>query len=340
VSEHRARPAGEMRRRPVNLAPLVEAATPIDQRAAFRADVLAGLGEAQKWVPAKYFYDARCSQLFEEICALEEYYPTRVETGMLEHLAGEIGRRIGPGAALIEYGSGVSRKIRALLDVLVAPALYLPIDISGGHLEQAAFTLARDYPSLPVVPMVGDYTAADLVLPVPAGARPVVFFPGSTIGNLAPDDAVALLRQAVARVGPDGLMLVGVDLKKDPVILHRAYTDRRGVTADFNLNLLDRINRELDGDFVRAQFRHRAFYDSGQGRIEMHLVSLCAQTVRVAGRQFAFRVGETIYTENSYKYAIDEFQAMARRAGFVPEAAWQDPDRLFAIHLLRVGPFG
>ncbi|MSO77426.1 MAG: L-histidine N(alpha)-methyltransferase [Alphaproteobacteria bacterium] len=315
---------------------MIEAATQVDQRAAFRADVLAGLGKAQKAVPAKYFYDARGSALFEEICTLAEYYPTRTETAMLERLAPEIARHVGAGATLIEYGSGASRKIRALLEALPAPAAYMPIDISLGHLQASARRLALDYPGLPIVPVVGDYTAP-LNLPVPPGARLVIFFPGSTIGNLAPADAAALLAQAAGRVGRGGSMLVGVDLKKDPAILHRAYTDRRGVTADFNLNLLDRINRELDGDFRRAQFRHRAFYDPVRGRIEMHLVSLIGQAVSVEGQRFDFRVGETIHTENSYKYSLDEFRAMAGRAGFVPEAAWSDPDCLFAIHLLRAG---
>ena len=304
---------------------------------AFRTDVLAGLSRTPKSIPAKYFYDTPGSLLFEEITRLPEYYPTRTELEILSRHAAGIADLIGPGAVLIEFGAGASRKIRILLDALREPAAFIPVDIAGDHLRGAAAALEADYPGLTVLPVAADYTQ-DLDLPIHGslgGAKRVVFFPGSTIGNFTPDEARAFLRKtnAVARAG--GELIVGVDLKKDPAILHAAYNDARGVTAAFNMNLLARMNRELGADFDLSAFRHRAFYDEVRGRIEMHLVSLDDQTVRIGDRSFAFAAGETIHTENSYKFTITEFQALAAEAGFAPVRVWTDPENLFSLHYLR-----
>ena len=313
------------------------AAAVAPEQAAFLRDALAGLSQPQKAIPAKYFYDTRGSLLFEAITRLPEYYPTRTETGILAAHAGEMADLIGPEAVLIEFGAGASRKVRILLDALRRPALFMPIDISGEHLRQAAQALDADYPALRVVPVVGDYTQR-LDLPrdgAAADAKRVVFFPGSTIGNLTPDEARAFLGKTAGLLRGGGALLIGVDLKKDPAILHAAYNDAAGVTAAFNLNLLVRMNRELGADFDLATFRHRAFYNEAAGRVEMHLVSLRPQTVHLAGHAFPFAAGESIHTENSYKFTVEEFQHLAAGAGFAPARAWTDPDRLFSLHYMR-----
>jgi len=302
----------------------------------FREDVLAGLSLPQKALPPKYFYDARGSRLFEQICRLKEYYPTRSELALTRAHLAPIARFAGRGCVLIEYGSGEGRKSRLLIEAL-RPAAYVPVDISAAALGGAAARLRRRFPWLALHPVHGDFSLP-LAIPAAAGrGRRVVYFPGSTIGNLTPAEALAFLRMTRAQVGAQGAMLVGVDLKKDANLLHAAYNDARGVTAAFNLNLLARINRELGGDFDLRRFRHYAFYNAAPGRIEMHLVALARQTARVGRSRFRFAAGETIHTENSYKYSVEEFRALARRAGFDGKRVWLDRRGLFALHGLAAG---
>ncbi|WP_193367393.1 L-histidine N(alpha)-methyltransferase [Pelagibius marinus] len=297
----------------------------------FRAAVLSGLARHPKTLEPKFFYDERGSQLFDAITELEEYYPTRAETAALESHAAEIAAFVGRGASLVEFGSGSSVKTRLLLENLAGLRCYVPIDISGAHLQAAAERLAADY-ALPVIPVHADYTGA-FALPdvVPAAGR-LGFFPGSTIGNFDPPAAVAFLRRARDLLGPGARFLVGADLQKDAARLVAAYDDAQGVTAAFNLNLLRRINRELAGDFDLAAFRHEARYDPELGRIEMHLVSRAAQQVTIAGHSFSFAAGESIHTENSYKYTLESFADLARQGGWRSEAQWLDPEGLFSLH--------
>lgn len=299
------------------------------------AEVLAGLGRRPRAIPPKFFYDARGSALFEAITETPEYYLTRTELALLRAHAAEIAARVGRGSLLVEPGGGSCAKVRILLEGL-RPCAYVPMDISREHLRAAAEQVAAEFPWLEVHAACGDFTRR-LAMPaaLPAGPR-VAFFPGSSIGNFDPDAAVAFLAAVADLVGGDGFLLIGVDLKKDRAVLEAAYNDGAGITAAFNLNLLARINRELGADFDLSAWRHRAHYDPSLGRIEMHLVSLRDQQVRVAGHSFAFAAGETIHTENSYKYDSREFQALAVRAGFRPEAAWTDAGGLFSVHLLQV----
>lgn len=304
-----------------------------------RAEVLAGLQRLQKELPPKLFYDARGSRLFERICRLPEYYLTRTEIAILRTHGAEIGALLGPGCLLIEYGSGSSAKTRILLDALAYPAGYVPIDISREAVLAAASALASDYPELPLVPVWADYTRP-FKLPEPArrAQRRVVFFPGSSIGNFHLEEAEAFLRRAAGICGPRGHILVGVDLDKDPAILDPAYDDAEGVTAEFNLNMLVRLNRELGTDFHVEQFRHRAFYDRAHGRVEMHLVGLADQTVHVEEVEIAFAAGETILTECSYKHTLAGFAALARRAGLTVHRVWTDPQGWFSVQLLVAAP--
>jgi dimethylhistidine N-methyltransferase len=308
------------------------------QPADFRAEALAGLREEPKRIAPKFFYDKRGSELFDRICELDEYYPTRTETAILEQYAGEIAALVGEDSMLIEYGSGSSRKIRVLLDALGGRLTYIAIDISKEHLLESAAALSEAYPDLEVIAVCADYTRP-FDLPAssrrPSGNR-VVFFPGSTIGNLNPLDARRFLQTTAGRLGPNGSLLIGVDLKKDPKVLHAAYNDAEGVTAAFNMNLLRRMNEELGAEFDLSSFRHEAFYNRDAGRIEMHLVSLNDQQVRFNGTSVPFRSGETIHTENSYKFDIEEFHALAAEAGFRPERVWTDPRHLFSLHYLTV----
>lgn len=299
----------------------------------FAEELVAGLAARPRAVAPKWFYDAAGSALFERICELPEYYPTRTELAMLDQHAGAMAAAIGPGAEIVEFGAGASRKVRVLLDALEAPAGFVPVDISGEHLEAAAAQLRRERPGLVVRPVAGDYTAGPALALPPAAGRRVGFYPGSSIGNFDPAAAQALLvrfREALAGGG----LLIGVDLVKSPAVLHAAYNDAAGVTAAFNLNLLARANRELGADFDLAAWEHAAFYHPGLQRIEMHLVSRRAQRATVAGRVFEFEDGESIHTENSYKYTVDGFQALARRAGWAPQAVWTDGQRRFALHWL------
>ena len=303
-------------------------------RPAFHEDVVAGLSLPQKSLPPKYFYDAAGSRLFERICRLPEYYPTRAELSLTRACLKDIARFAGRGGALIEYGSGEGVKTRILLRGL-RPASYVPVDISEEALRRASVRLRREFPKLRIAPTLGDFSRPLEIPAFSARTRRVVYFPGSTIGNLDRDEAHAFLRMTRAQVGRAGAMLVGVDLKKDPVVLHAAYNDSRGVTAAFNLNLLARINRELGADFDLRRWRHYAFYNPALGRVEMHLCSLARQAVRVGSHRFEFARGETIHTENSYKYSVDEFQALARSAGFRPAKLWTDARKLFALHGLN-----
>ena len=297
-----------------------------------REDVIAGLSLPQKSLPPKYFYDAEGSRLFERICRLPEYYLTRAELSLTRAHLDAIARFAGRGCELVEYGSGASLKTRLLIRAL-GPSAYVPVDISAAALAGASRRLAREFPRLHLFAVTGDFSQP-LRLPVfraHAGGRRIVYFPGSTIGNLVPEEAQAFLKMTRGQVGRAGAMLVGVDLKKDASVLHAAYNDARGVTAAFNLNLLRRINRELGADFDLRRFRHYAFYNPAPGRIEMHLVSLRRQTVDVGAYRFEFAPGETIHTENSYKYSVEEFSALAADAGFRAAHVWQDARKRFAL---------
>jgi len=298
------------------------------------AEVMAGLARRPRSIPPKFFYDAHGSRLFDAITETAEYYPTRTETGILKANAAEISRRIGSGSLLVEPGGGSCAKVRILLEGL-RPCAYVPMDISRDHLWLAAEQMAAEFPWLEVHAACTDFTQ-QMTMPhtAPEGPR-VAFFPGSSIGNFDPEGAVNFLTTVAELVDEEGFLLIGVDLKKDKAILDAAYNDAGGITAAFNLNLLARINRELGADFDLDGWRHKAFYDEPQGRIEMHLVSQHAQRVTINGINFDFHKDETIHTENSYKYGIEEFQMLAQRAGFAGEAVWSDRERLFSVHLLR-----
>lgn len=303
----------------------------------FRRDILAGLSRPQKALPPKYFYDRRGSALFEQICELDEYYLTRVESALLAAHAREIGALLGSDCVLYEFGSGNSRKVGRLLEVLRGEPAYVAIDISRSHLIESASALAREYPHVRVTALCADFTQP-LWLPGidHARGRRVGFFPGSSIGNFGPCARMRLLRTMARMLKEGGVLLIGVDLKKDRRLLHAAYDDRKGVTAAFNLNLLVRINRELGADFRLDRFRHYACYDETRGRIEMHLESEAAQTVTMSGTCFEFTEGERIHTENSYKYSVQEFQRLAVRCGFQPLRVWSDTEGLFSLHALAV----
>jgi dimethylhistidine N-methyltransferase len=293
----------------------------------FRDDVVAGLSAPQKFLSPKYFYDAAGSRLFARICRLPEYYVTRAELALTRRHLAAIARFAGRGCQLIEYGSGEGVKSRLLIRA-ARPAVYVPIDISQDALDDAARRLAREFPGLRIHPLLGDFSRP-IDIPVRRGMPSVVYFPGSTIGNLTPEEAHSFL--SMSR-GIAARMLVGVDLKKDPAMLHAAYNDSRGVTAAFNLNLLARINRELGADFDLHRWRHYAFYNPAEGRIEMHLVSMGEQKVALGKHRFHFASGETIHTESSYKYSLDGFRDLAAKAGFRSGKVWTDRRGLFALH--------
>ncbi len=320
-------------------APQARLEAAADAAEAFLADLVDGLRRAQKTLPCKYFYDAAGSALFEEICELDEYYLTRTELGILRAHLPEIAQRLGARCAVVEYGSGSGTKTELLLDALKDPVAWVPIDISRSALASSAERIAARYPDLDVLPVCADYTAALRLPRIPRGAaRRVGFFPGSTIGNFAPAEASAFLAGAARSCGPDGAILIGVDLEKDARVLERAYDDAAGVTARFNLNILARANRELGADFDLRAFRHRARFvpdAAGAGRIEMHLVSARAQRVHVGARSFDFARGESIHTECSYKWRLDALDALARGAGLARSASWTDPRGWFAVLLLE-----
>ncbi len=301
----------------------------------FREEVLRGLAGVPKRISPKFFYDRRGSELFDEICQLPEYYLTRVEVGILRASAREIAALTGGDAVLMELGSGSSRKVRLLLEAL-RPAAYLAVDISRDFLLQTSRRLAYDYPWLEVHAACADLCKPFSVSGLPASGRRLAFYPGSSIGNFEPREARTLLRGWLPLLGADGALLIGVDLKKEPAILHAAYNDAAGVTAAFNLNLLSRLRRELGADVKTSAFVHRAFYNEALGRIEMHLASRKTQGLWVDGACFNFVRDETIHTENSYKYTVAEFYALVHSAGYAVERTWTDRDAMFSVHYLRV----
>ncbi len=300
-----------------------------------REEVLQGLAERQKTLPCKYFYDARGSKLFDAICELPEYYLTRTELGIMETHVAEMAAALGPRLLLAEPGSGSGLKTKLLLEHLQRPVAYVPVDISREHLVATADRLNRLYPDLEVLPVCADFNQA-FALPEPRRApeHTAVYFPGSTLGNFVPAEAVRLLRHLQRLAGPEGALLVGIDLRKEHGVLERAYNDAAGVTAQFNLNLLERLNRELGADFDLRRFHHRAVYDETEGCIEMHLVSLGRQTVSVGGELVDFREGEHILTEYSYKHSLEGFTALAAMAGLTVQKHWMDDRRYFCVTYL------
>lgn len=303
----------------------------------FARAVLAGFSASPRSIPCRFFYDAAGCELFEEIAKLDEYYPTRVEAALLEAHREEIAELAGRSRVLIEFGSGSSRKTSLLIGALNDIAAYVPIDIAAESLKEAAGWLLEQHPGLTILPLISDFTRTRALPLLVRGRKTLGFFSGSTVGNLTHEEARAFLANAARLLGKGSLFLIGVDLKKKLSILLPAYNDAKGVTAAFNLNLLARINRELHGDFDLSRFAHEAVYNERCGRIEMYLASLARQTAHVLGRAFDFAEGERIHTENSHKYTVAEFRALARRAGWQPVKAWVDPERLFSLHLLRFG---
>jgi dimethylhistidine N-methyltransferase len=304
-----------------------------EQTSAFARDVVEDLSQHPKRLSPKYFYDATGSELFEQITVLPEYYPTRTELGILRDRGSEISALIPKGAALVEFGAGATTKVRRLLNECAFGA-YVPVDISGDFLKAQADVLRQDFPDLAVYPVAADFTAS-FALPKAVSAMPKVgFFPGSTLGNFEPHEACRFLRSSREILGQDAQMVIGVDLEKDERVLYDAYNDAAGVTARFNLNVLNRINRELGGDFDTSAFIHRAIYNRERHRIEMHLISKKAQTARVLGRSFSFRAGESIHTESSYKYSLERFTALARGSGWTPRESWTDTAGMFSVHAL------
>lgn len=303
----------------------------------FEEAVLDGFTRHVKAIPCQYLYDAVGSALFDKICLTPEYYPTRTEIGILGSNADYIAEQMGPGVQIIELGSGASLKVRRLLERLSEPKGYVPVDVSREHLMRAAEDLCRSHPNIPVTAVCADYTSSSWLsaldgLPY---TKRVAFFPGSSIGNFEPYESIQLMRHIGSLVGRGGDFLVGVDLKKDTSVLNAAYNDVAGVTAAFNLNLLERINRELGGDFDLRRFRHDATYSEDYGRIEIYIRSLIDQFVHISGRRFRLAAGERIHTEYSYKYTVPEFQALAHTAGFSSTRTWMDDDKYFSVHYLR-----
>ena len=294
-----------------------------------------GLSAPQKSIPPRFLYDAQGSELFEQITRLPEYYPTRAELEILDTRAGEIGADLGPGCVLIEFGAGSARKARVLLAGMQQPAAYAPIDVSKSALTASAEEIAAGWPDLQVVAVCADY-GQPFDLPPLAAGRGVGFFPGSTIGNLGRADAVAFLKLWAPRLGEGGAMLVGVDLRKPANVVVPAYDDAQGVTARFSLNVLARANRELEADFELDGFAHRVDYDEATGRLSIHLESLRAQRVQAAGDTYSFGHGERIHIEDSWKYAPEDFRALATEAGYTPRRMWTDAAKRFSVHLLEV----
>jgi dimethylhistidine N-methyltransferase len=296
------------------------------------SDAIAGLSSDPRTLPCKYFYDARGAALFQKICELPEYYITRTEIDILDRYRAEIASQIGPNVELIGLGTGAGTKTRILVEALEQPAVYIPVDISEKQLRKSAALFREIFPNLEILPVCADYLQP-VVLPSPRHkpARNVVYFPGSTIGNFEPNEALEFLRRVANVSDQGGGLLIGVDLQKDQNVIEAAYNDSAGVTAQFNLNLLAHINREVGADFDLSQWRHRAIYNSEAGRIEMYLISTTDQTVHIGDREFRFRAGEKILTEHSYKHTPEGFIALARQAGFDFVKLWTDDARLFGV---------
>lgn len=306
-----------------------------DKRKALE-EIQAGLRLPQKMISPKYFYDERGSKLFEKICELPEYYLTRTEVGIMQAHAGEMANAIGPRPYVIEFGIGSGLKTRLLLDALLQPVAFAPVDISAEHLAETVNELALSFPDIEMLPVAADFTQPfPLSRPSRSPNRNLVYFPGSTIGNFEAAQAGKLLRVMRQMAGKEGCIIIGIDLKKDSYIIDNAYNDSQEITSSFNLNLLRHLNREFGTDFDIGQFRHQAIYDETAGRIEMRLVSQCKQTVRIAGLEANFTEGESIITEYSHKYSPQEFLDLADSAGFAPVQAWTDANQWFGIHLLR-----
>jgi len=323
------------------LIQLIDFSPVVSHAEQFRDEVLLGLLKERKEIPPRFFYDLRGSELFEKICEQPEYYPTRTERMILEAHAGEVAERLGTQTTLIELGSGASAKTRLLLNELADPCAYVPIDISRDFLLESSKALAQEYAGLPVIPVWADYTQAlsRLERQLADHSRKVLFFPGSTIGNMEPGQVRGFLEQCswfLRQSGESGKMLIGFDLVKPAEVLDAAYNDAAGVTAAFNLNLLERMNRELGANFDLSTFEHRAFYNATDSRVEMHLLSLQAQEVTVAGRRISFRPEETIHTENSYKHHLDRLSELAEATGFTCEQIWTDSKSWFAVALFEV----
>ncbi|MBB6122377.1 L-histidine N(alpha)-methyltransferase [Sphingobium subterraneum] len=308
-----------------------------ETRSDFLEAVLTGLSQMPKVIPARYLYDRRGSELFEQITCLPEYYPTRTEIGLLKAHAHDIARLVGVGGAVIEFGSGSSVKTPLLTDAVDA-SVYVPIDISRDFLREAARSFARAHPTMTVAPLAGDFTRPLALPPAVEGQRKLGFFPGSTIGNLTHSAAVDMLRSMAETLGEGAFMVIGMDCRKNPRIFEAAYDDAAGVTAAFNLNILKRLNSELDGSIPVDAFEHRAVWHDGIGRVEMHLVAQRDMSFRVAGKLFAMGEGETIHTENSHKYTAEEARLLARTGGWNPLAMWVDEDGLFGLHVWQVAP--
>jgi L-histidine N-alpha-methyltransferase len=306
-----------------------------------REEILRGLTAAQKRLSPKYFYDKRGSELFDRICSLPEYYPTRTELKLMEAHLDEVASLVGERAAVIEFGAGSNIKVRLLLAHLESPAAYVPVDISPEFLLEQVDSLRDEFPDVHMQPVFADFTQPfDLPEHPVTPERNLIFFPGSTIGNFTRARALEVLKVMVAKAKPGGALLIGVDLQKDPSILRAAYNDSEGVTAEFNLNLLVRLNRELGADFDVHKFRHEAVYDEKEHRVEMRLVSIRRQKVMVAGVPIVFAAGEYIITEYSHKYSPAEFHALARRAGFCPQRTWIDDEQLFSLQYMTVARDG
>ena len=303
----------------------------------FLADVISDLGKQPKQLQCKYFYDERGSQLFDQICELDEYYLTRTELAIMDQYIDEMARQLGSEVMLVEFGSGSSTKTRTLLDALHDPVAYVPIDISEEHLLKTARTLQQAYPRIEILPVVADFTS---VIELPHSTREAshaaVYFPGSTIGNFTPDEAGKMLKRFSRLLGPQGGLLIGIDLQKSPQVIEAAYNDKKGITAEFNLNLLHRINSELGADFDVDDFEHRADYNEELGRVEIYVVSKVDQSVQIGDHEIRFEANEAVLTEYSHKYTIEGFTELAATAQFSLHKYWTDPDRLFAVmHLVN-----
>ena len=308
---------------------------PVTDDASFKNDVIEGLTQDQKVLPCRWLYDERGSELFEEITQLEEYYPTRTETKILKLYASDMAEKLGPQATIVEYGAGASVKTRILLDALDDPNAYIPVDISEEFLQDSAAALQKDYPELEIQPVVADFLSP---IELPEDNSPGIrggFFPGSTIGNLSDAEIIGFMTRARQDLGPDAQLILGVDIKKDPKILIPAYDDAKGVTAEFNLNILKRINRELKADIDVDAFSHEARWNEEQSRIEMHLVSERDQTIDVCGQEIVFRQKETIHTENSRKFQISVLEDMVAECGWELAAEWFDDKKLFSMLLFK-----